>query len=274
MSNVCQGKTLKGLPCSKRIKGSAIFCHNHRDQQFKEVEKKKEIKVIPVVKTVEEKIEEKIVEKKILSDDCAICMCEVEVNDDCELRCKHPFHLECIKQLHEPKCPVCRGTLEGSKLDDRTLNKITTKQQEDQKERDDDVNRRVEEIQRRQRALLNMMMHHHNHDESEDGEDSEEEINRQIAIIDRLHNRRQQQNNHHNHNQQQNNFNQDDEIAREVALIDMMTNMRERNGNNPPNLGNFINAMRNNQPGPPNPHRRMVAVIQDQNGNIVGEFNL
>lgn len=188
MSGLCQGQTLKGAPCTKRVKLPAIYCHNHKDQAFQ----KKEVKEVK-----EEKVEVKE-EKKIMGDDCAICCCEVEVNDDCGLVCGHPFHLECLKQVRKPECPVCRGTITGSKLDIKMVNDIHTKQ-------DNDANERIEEQERFARrmqeqmggmggmgGLMRLLGGMPIFGQDFDGDDEEADIQNQIALMDLMHNLRQQ----------------------------------------------------------------------------------
>lgn len=47
-----------------------------------------------------------------MTDECPICL-EPLTAASCALECRHRFHSACILQsvLHDPRCPVCRGTL-------------------------------------------------------------------------------------------------------------------------------------------------------------------
>ncbi len=39
---------------------------------------------------------------------CSICLEDLSSNI-IELNCKHQYHIECIKQVKNNKCPLCRG---------------------------------------------------------------------------------------------------------------------------------------------------------------------
>lgn len=41
------------------------------------------------------------------SEECPICIENLE-DDVCELMCKHKFHMKCIRQVTNRKCPICR----------------------------------------------------------------------------------------------------------------------------------------------------------------------
>lgn len=42
-----------------------------------------------------------------MNDECPICIEPLNCNV-CILRCNHSFHVECILQLNNNKCPMCR----------------------------------------------------------------------------------------------------------------------------------------------------------------------
>lgn len=53
------------------------------------------------------------------------------------------YHIRYLDQVQQNVCPVCRGTLEGSKLDINTLNSISAKQQADKDESNEILLRRT-----------------------------------------------------------------------------------------------------------------------------------
>lgn len=49
---------------------------------------------------------------------CSICQCNIEKKDVSYLRCKHPFHSNCIINAlrYSPECPVCRDVVESESV--------------------------------------------------------------------------------------------------------------------------------------------------------------
>jgi hypothetical protein len=43
--------------------------------------------------------------------ECPICREPLDGPKLCELTCKHSYHLDCIKLLHDDRCPMCRSPI-------------------------------------------------------------------------------------------------------------------------------------------------------------------
>jgi len=46
-----------------------------------------------------------------MTEECCICFELLESTHTVSLKCQHHFHLECIKQITNNKCPLCRATI-------------------------------------------------------------------------------------------------------------------------------------------------------------------
>ncbi len=100
--NRCQGITASKKKCTNKTKDT--HCHYHQCQ--------KSIYQMPLPKLPLSLYDQNDPIHKIGNDPCSICLCDVEKDEDCLLKCLHKHHIHCIKQMIEPFCPVCRGPLE------------------------------------------------------------------------------------------------------------------------------------------------------------------
>jgi len=82
----CQGRTKKGLQCQKSVSKDKFYCHIH------DIESKKEI----ITK---------------MDDICPICLEEGE--EMFTLKCSHKVHLDCIKNVANIDCVLCRTPMEN-----------------------------------------------------------------------------------------------------------------------------------------------------------------
>ncbi|KAK9947876.1 hypothetical protein M0R45_003474 [Rubus argutus] len=57
---------------------------------------------------------QKDVEVEFHSEECAICLGEFEEEDECAMldKCQHTFHRECIDEVKEDSCPLCRRSIQ------------------------------------------------------------------------------------------------------------------------------------------------------------------
>ena len=101
MSVVCSGTTLVGKACTRKVKSPGILCHNHKPKQSPDI-----IKMLS-----NQQVNIKSDQIKVKLDDCSICLCEVEENEDCGLKCGHSHHIDCVKGLIKLQCPICREFL-------------------------------------------------------------------------------------------------------------------------------------------------------------------
>ena len=69
--------------------------------------------------------------------ECAICLQEVETKDNADLECGHPFHIECVKQMHDTLCPSCRAYMKSNKLNDEDLHRMESRHSRDIREADE-----------------------------------------------------------------------------------------------------------------------------------------
>lgn len=83
----CGFRTLRGSFCRRRGKKELFRCYAHRD-------------VAAAPNMGEEFL-----------NICPVCLEDVHADDDSQLQCAHPIHLECAKQLWDPFCPLCRRAI-------------------------------------------------------------------------------------------------------------------------------------------------------------------
>lgn len=136
MSVICSGKTQIGKQCCRRVKLPNHYCYDHKSQEV-----------------------------KIIKGDCSICLCEVEQKEDCELKCNHIHHIDCLKGLRQLKCPVCRAPLEGNRLDKKTINNIKQNIEKDKKEKE------AEQLEATRRFISDLLRN----ENAEDGELSDDD---------------------------------------------------------------------------------------------------
>ncbi len=110
---LCLGITATQKKCTNKITKNNPYCRYHKNQQSNDNLSKE---IFPSLKIAKEAIDINNVDindidNQIGNDPCSICLCNVDENDDCLLICEHKHHVDCIKQLHEPFCPVCRVSL-------------------------------------------------------------------------------------------------------------------------------------------------------------------
>lgn len=123
---LCLGMTATKKKCTNKVTQVNSYCRYHKNQ-IKNLanelnNENKEEKYEYLAKIAQEsydsyhnnKVNIDIHDEKnqIGNDPCSICLCDVDECDDCNLVCSHKHHVDCIKQLHEPYCPVCRLPLE------------------------------------------------------------------------------------------------------------------------------------------------------------------
>lgn len=69
---------------------------------------------------------------------CAICLENVPPSADADLVCGHNFHLSCVKQLHNPCCPICRKELKSKKLRQKDISEMNERKDADLVDFDED----------------------------------------------------------------------------------------------------------------------------------------
>jgi hypothetical protein len=124
----CIGLKANKKPCTKRVISPNKYCHLHKNQEIIILNDNQKEKII--TNRDPESTDDNI---------CSICLCEVENKHDCNLTCGHKHHIKCIRQLHEPICPVCRHPLEGNK--NYHIDKIQQRQEKDKIEIEAKANR-------------------------------------------------------------------------------------------------------------------------------------
>lgn len=108
MTNRCNGITLKGKCCLRKITLPEIYCYAHKPKNTN-----CEINII---------------------GECPICFSEI---DDAEanktkIACGHICCFDCLTKLRQLTCPLCRGSLDG--LDVNILNNINNNIKKDKEE--------------------------------------------------------------------------------------------------------------------------------------------
>ena len=71
--------------------------------------------------------------------ECAICLNPIEIEDNADLECAHDFHIECIKDMHDTVCPMCRADLKSKKLSNEDLLEMDARHREDIRANDEDA---------------------------------------------------------------------------------------------------------------------------------------
>lgn len=95
----CNAKTLKGFVCSRNIKNSDNYCHQHLLECNKPVE-------------------------------CIVCYDSL-INQSKPLECGHWIHTECIIQSAKAECPLCRTKLKLNKKLLQRIDKLNKKKREE-----------------------------------------------------------------------------------------------------------------------------------------------
>lgn len=122
--------------CSRRVKKTKptdvqVWCYMHFNQR----------KIISSGSKSPEVTSPELTSNEVTTsnEECPICFDIIEDKDDAELKCKHKFHLDCIKQLHNTSCPMCRAPLESLKIkesDFETINQRKQRNIEENEQRD------------------------------------------------------------------------------------------------------------------------------------------
>jgi len=121
----CAGiRTRDEKRCGVRVKQKPdsegrVWCRHHIDQAPSS--KKKPTVAAPPVKE---------------ADPCAICTDKIKPKENALLACGHDFHLECVKQLHNPICPMCRQPLKSKLLSRKDIEAMKDRGAEDADQRD------------------------------------------------------------------------------------------------------------------------------------------
>lgn len=164
---LCQGITGKKVQCQNKVSGQNKYCRYHIHQEPKQINSIKPITKItkpiiinnnsnnkPIIPIISNR--PNITNKFIINNnnsnnkpiipiitnngnnddrDCSICLCEVEEKEDCGLICGHLHHVDCIKQLLEAICPVCRAPLQFRKQNTVDSTKIKIRELKEKEER-------------------------------------------------------------------------------------------------------------------------------------------
>ena len=133
MSTQCNGYTLKGDRCKKKILTSSLgqYCCTHTDQKNnKFVPTHKQISCVNNVKF---DISLNLIGYQPIGE-CSICCDNVYEINNSDLECGHIFHIECIKTLRNPTCPCCRANLKSTKITTKDLLNMKERQIKDTQE--------------------------------------------------------------------------------------------------------------------------------------------
>lgn len=111
---LCSAITKKGTKCSYKAREDG-FCGMHTKSRIK----------VPETPIVEKKEE--------VEGSCPICMEKVRKEEDVKISCGHQMHLECAKQLHDSRCPICRLEIneKNSSLKKQYIHDIKKKRKKD-----------------------------------------------------------------------------------------------------------------------------------------------
>jgi hypothetical protein len=115
MSIICQGITLSGVPCHRKVKNQQ-YCYQHRQDPYS-VKKHRETK----------------------PSKCIICY-ESLANQRNALECGHWIHIKCIINSAKAVCPICRTKLTVGKRAMKCIEKLAkTRETEYLQEEEDEL---------------------------------------------------------------------------------------------------------------------------------------
>lgn len=67
--------------------------------------------------------------------DCSICQETISnENGNADLECGHDFHIECVRNLRNPSCPVCRESIKSPKINDFEIKIMVDRRDNDKRE--------------------------------------------------------------------------------------------------------------------------------------------
>ena len=109
---ICQGITLSGTQCNRRVKNKR-YCYHHKKNQTTRYRQEKPL-------------------------ECIIC-CESLAKQRRSLECGHWIHVKCIVESAKAECPICRSELKLGKRAMKRISKIAKKRHTEyiQEEEDD-----------------------------------------------------------------------------------------------------------------------------------------
>ena len=93
----------------------------------------------PIRRNTNKKEQEKKQEKKpdLPKEDCCVCF-ENNVEKDEVLECKHSVCKGCVKQLRDPRCPMCRSDIKSKFITDKDIRSMKIKSRADAQNRTDE----------------------------------------------------------------------------------------------------------------------------------------
>lgn len=118
-SNRCLGLTKTKKSCRNKV-AKDTYCHFHLHQRKQLIERL----VNKPVSTPTEQL-------TIYDRCCSICLSDVELTEDVQLRCGHFHHKSCLEGVIKPECPVCRGPLVFKNTNSFNMDKIKERQQDE-----------------------------------------------------------------------------------------------------------------------------------------------
>lgn len=87
-------------------------------------------------------------------EECAICLEKVTNVTDARLECGHEFHIDCIKEMHGSKCPMCRAPLKSELIKPEDIRQMEDRGKRDADEVNSDFIREI--VQREQTEQLSL----------------------------------------------------------------------------------------------------------------------
>ena len=136
MSNQCEGKTKSGARCKNKTRNVSKRCHLHAEAPSALPE------VVPVIPLEPVHVPETNAKKKpVVSEgkkelpeqgsgksektDCCVCMEEMPEAD--KLDCGHPLCRDCVRNLRNDKCPMCRRDVSARHITAKMKQKMRQK---------------------------------------------------------------------------------------------------------------------------------------------------
>lgn len=119
--------------CCNRVTLPKSFCYLHKKNNIVLTNKKQILSNSSnknkIILPNTDKISTKTDPINNIIQDCPICLCEIDPNDeDSGLICNHKFHIDCLNHIQKSECPVCRGPLEFINSSKVNINKIKYKE--------------------------------------------------------------------------------------------------------------------------------------------------
>jgi hypothetical protein len=130
----CSAKNKTGTQCKRMTSNSSGMCFQHVDQTV--LIKPAKVAKDKVVKDLKpEPEQDQNGKQEEVLQDCCVCL-ETNVKEEDLLECKHSVCRDCVKQLRDPRCPMCRRDIKGKWITGSSKKRMARLQTQDRAQRE------------------------------------------------------------------------------------------------------------------------------------------